>query len=465
MATSSRVLSLTIAAALFMENMDQSIIATSLPSIARDLGTDPVSLKLAFTTYLLSLTVFLPISGWLADRFGARRVFVTAVGVFTGASMLCGYANSLHWLVGARALQGLGGALMVPVGRIILLRAVPKAELVDALAWLTLPALAGPLIGPPIGGFITTYFDWRWVFWMNLPFGILGVLLALKLMPQAQDHEAGSLDVPGFLLSALGLSLSVFGLTVIGRGILPDLLVYSLIGIGLLLLVTYVIYARRTADPVLDLRLFNEQTFRVGVLGGSLYRLGVGAIPFLFPLMLQIAFGYDAFQSGLITCSSALGAMAMKLVAGPLIRRTGFRTLLVANGILSCVMMIMNGFVTVATPTGLLVSFLFGAAFTRSLQFTAMNAMSYADIHAPDMSKATALYTVVQQLSLALGVALAALVLETSQAVDGRTSLVTVDFSRAFIVVGVVALVSVAFFWRLSRDAGTSVSGRNVNGP
>ena len=266
--SSSRLIPLIIASALFMENMDSTVIATSLPAIARDLGTDAIVLKLAFTTYLLSLTVFIPISGWLADRYGSRHVFRVAIAVFTLGSLACGFATSLGGLVAARGLQGIGGAMMVPVGRIILLRTVPKAELVDALAWLTIPALIGPLVGPPVGGFITDTFGWRWVFWMNLPFGILALVLATVLMPDTRVDKVPKLDTLGFLLSGLGLSSFIFGLTVMGRDLLPGWTPTLLVLFGAVMTGLYVRHTRRTENPILDLSLLRIETFRTGVVGG-----------------------------------------------------------------------------------------------------------------------------------------------------------------------------------------------------
>jgi EmrB/QacA subfamily drug resistance transporter len=460
MTPGSRAISFTVGAALFMENMDASIIATSLPAIATDLGTDPVSLKLAFTTYLLSLTVFLPISGWLADRYGAKHVFRLAIVIFTVASVLCGFAASLEGLVAARALQGLGGALMVPVGRIILLRAVPKSELVDALALLALPALVGPLLGPPIGGFITTYFDWRWVFWMNVPPGLLGLALATWLMPETRIEGVPAFDGRGFLLAGIGLSFTVFGLTIAGRDLMRTGMVWVLVGLGVVALALYYRHARRVTAPVLDLNLFRIKTFSAGVIGGSFYRVGVGAFPFVMALMLQLGFGLTPFQSGVITCSSALGALIMKVGAATIIRRLGFRTLLIWNGLASCLLMAVNSIFTASTPALLISGILLVAAFLRSLQFTAMNAMSYADVEHDDMSRATSLYSVIQQLALAAGVSCAALVLDVSLWWRGSAVLATADFAVTFLVVAAVSAFSVLPFWHLQPGAGESVSGR-----
>ena len=460
--SSSRLIPLIIASALFMENMDSTVIATSLPAMARSLGTDPIVLKLAFTTYLLSLTVFIPVSGWMADRFGSRHVFRVAIAIFTIGSLACGMANSLGGLVAARALQGIGGAMMVPVGRIILLRTVPKAELVDALAWLTIPALIGPLVGPPVGGFITDTVGWRWVFWMNLPFGILAMILATVLMPDTHVDVVPKLDAVGFVLSGLGLSSFIFGLTVMGRGLLPGWTPSVLVLLGAVLVGFYIRHALSTENPILDLRLLRIETFRAGVVGGSLFRVGVGAVPFLLPLMFQIAYGMTALQSGLITFVAAAGAISMKLGAARMIRRFGFRQLLLVNGLMASASISIMGFLSASTPYLLAISLLFVGGFLRSLQFTALNAMSYSDVDHQQASYATSLYTVVQQLSLSMGVVLAAFVLEAAQWFRGEMKLMPMDFTIAFVVVAACSVSACVEYLTLSPAAGEAVSGKRV---
>lgn len=463
MPSSSRIIPLIIASALFMENMDGTVIATSLPAIAQDLGTDPIVLKLAFTTYLLSLTVFIPISGWCADRFGAKHVFRAAIAVFMLGSIACGASQSLGWLIGSRALQGLGGAMMVPVGRIIIVREIPKSQLVDALAWLTIPALMGPLVGPPIGGFITTYLDWRWIFWMNIPMGLLGIALATRLMPNTVADVVPPLDIKGFLLSALGLSSLVFGFTILGRDLIPGYALAALILMGIICITLYLRHARTAENPILDLKLLRIPAFRAGVVGGSYYRIGVGAIPFLLPLMFQLGFGLTAFQSGLLTCFAAAGAIAMKFSTSALLNRFGFRQLLIVNGIVSCLTIASYGLLSASTPFAVTAFLLLAGGFLRSLQFTAMNALSYADIDRDGASRATAFYTVAQQLSLSAGVAVAAFVLEAVQAWRGETAIVATDFSLAFFAVGGLAMVSVLQFFRLETGAGASVLSRSIS--
>ncbi|MFO1034837.1 MAG: DHA2 family efflux MFS transporter permease subunit [Hyphomicrobiales bacterium] len=460
MSSSKRILPLVIASALFMEHLDSTIIATSLPDMARDLGTSPVSLKLAFTTYLLGLTVFLPISGWLADRFGAKNIFRLAIVLFTAGSLACGSAQHLSWLVAARGLQGVGGAMMVPVGRIILLRSVKKSELLDAMAWLTIPALIGPVLGPPVGGYITTTYDWRWIFWINLPFGILAYGLSSWLMPNITAENLAPLDRKGFALTALGLTATVFGLTVAGRGLFTGPEVFALIAVGLMLIWAYVLHARRVANPILDLKLFEVETYRYSILGGSMFRLAIGATPFLLPLLLQVGFGYTAYQSGLITFASSLGAILMKFTVAPIVRRFGYRDLLVINGFLCCVLIFGKGFFTAQTPYVIMLSVIMAAGFLRSLQFSALNSLAYADIEPADISRANTLYTVLQQLCIAMGVALAAFILDARLWWTGRSDYVAGDFSFALMAVAVLSVFSVFPYLRMEPDAGASVSGR-----
>ena len=460
MLSQTRILSLVIASALFMEQMDSTIIATSLPDIARDLGTSPISLKLAFTTYLLGLTVFLPICGWAADRFGAKMVFRLAIVLFTVGSVACGFAHSLGWLVAARGLQGAGGALMVPVGRIILLRSVQKSELLDAIAWLTIPALIGPVLGPPIGGFITTAYDWRWIFWMNLPFGVISFALATWMMPNLKPENPPPLDGKGFILSGLGLTLSVFGMTVAGRGLFSNWHVMVMIIVGLLLLGAYVIHALKTPEPILDFRLFRIPSYRWSVAGGTVFRIAIGATPFLLPLLFQIGFGFTAFQTGMLTFASAIGALIMKFSVASIVRRFGFRDMLILNGLACCAVIASKSLFASTTPYALMFGVILIAGFLRSLQFSSLNALAYADVDNHDMARANALYTVLQQLSLAMGVSFAAFMLDLRLWWFGREDLVAGDFSFTLVVVAALSSLAVLFYMRLDKYAGANVSGK-----
>jgi EmrB/QacA subfamily drug resistance transporter len=457
---SSTVTALIIATALFMENMDGTVISTSLPAIALDLRQDPIVLKLALTSYLLTLAVFIPASGWIADRFGARTVFCSAIVIFTLGSILCGASTSLETLIAARVFQGLGGAMMVPVGRLVLLRSVEKSDLVNALAYLTIPALIGPVAGPPLGGFITTYFHWRWIFWINVPIGILGIGLALKFITNLREEAVSRFDFKGFFLSGLGLLGLISGASMIGRGMAAWWTVVAMIVIGLALLAAYVRHAGDNEDAILDLKLLRVPTFYAGVVGGFIFRSGIGALPFLLPLLLQLGFGLTPFQSGSLTFAAAAGALLMKFTASTALRWLGFRNALVACGVISGVFMASYSLFTPATPHWLIFLALLSGGFFRSLQFTALNALSYADIDPPRMSRATSFASVSQQMSGAVGVAMAAVFIQIIQISLGDQTLVSRDLSIAFVLVAIVSSLSVLIFAHLAPDAGAAVSGK-----
>ncbi|MHB8883891.1 MAG: MFS transporter [Methylovirgula sp.] len=450
---------LIVACAIFMETLDGTVISTSLPAIAADLHQDPITLKLALTSYLLSLAIFIPASGWAADRFGARTVFRIAILVFTFGSILCGLSSNLPEFIGARIVQGMGGAMMVPVGRLVLLRSVDRSEMVNALAYLMIPALLGPIAGPPLGGFVTTYLHWRWIFFINVPIGILGVTLVSLFIKNIRAEAVWPLDVKGFLLLGSGLAALVFGVTVIGRGLVGMAVIFGLIGSGALLLTAYALHARKAAFPILDLRLLAIPTFRASILGGALFRIGVGALPLLLPLMLQIGFGMNAFQSGSVTFVSSAGAMLMKATAMPILRRFGFRRVLVFDALLSASFFASYGFFTPATPILVMMGFLLVGGFVRSLEFTSINAIAYAEIESAAMSRATSFTAVAQQLSLSFGIAVGAFVIEMAQSARGGAYLAAADFRWAFVVVAVISASSVFWFLRLPHDAGGSLVG------
>jgi len=451
---------LIIATALFMENMDGTVISTSLPAIARDLHQDPIVLKLALTSYMLTLAVFIPASGWVADRFGARTVFCSAIVVFTLGSILCGASNTLSTLIAARVFQGLGGAMMVPVGRLVLLRSVEKSDLVNALAYLTVPALIGPVAGPPLGGFITTYFHWRWIFWINVPIGVLGVLLSLRFIANLREEEVTRFDFKGFVLSGLGLLGLISGLSLIGRGMAPYWEVAAMIVVSLTLLAAYVRHAGENEDAILDLRLLGIPTFFAGVVGGLIFRVGLGALPFLLPLLLQIGFGLTPFESGSLTFATAAGALLMKFSASTALRWMGFRTVLIVNGLISGAFMASYALFTPSTPHWLIFVALLSGGFFRSLVFTALNAISYADIDPPRMSRATSFASVSQQMSGAVGVAVAAVCIQLIQFTLDDQTLYARDLSIAFLLVAIISSLSTVIFVRLAPNAGAAVSGK-----
>ncbi len=460
---SSRILTpLIVACALFMENLDSTVIATSLPAIARDINEDPIALKLALTSYLLSLAVFIPVSGWAADRYGAKNVFRAALVIFMVGSIVCGFAVGLADFVLFRIIQGMGGAMMVPVGRLVVLRSVPKGEFVSALSWFTIPALIGPILGPPIGGFITTYAHWRWIFFINVPIGLLGIVLVTRYIGDIREENTPPLDRRGLLLLGIGLSGIVFGLAVTGQHLVPFGISAAITLTGLAFCVLYAVHARWREHPLLDLRLMRIPSFRASVIGGSIFRIGVGATPFLLPLLFQIGFGLTPFASGMLTFASAAGAMTMKFTAQPILRRYGFRTVLSVNAVLSAAFIAAYGFFTPATPHAFVIGLLLMGGFFRSLEFTSINAIAYADVPNPQMSQATSFVSAAQQVSLSIGVAAAALILESVRDARGGTVLTVADFTPAFLVVASISALSAVAFILLPRDAGAELSGRAV---
>ena len=394
-----RTTALIVACALFMQNLDSTVIATALPTMARAFGVPPVQMNVALTSYLLSLAVFIPASGWMADRFGARTVFRLAIAAFTLGSVLCGSAQSLPELVLFRVLQGIGGAMMVPVGRLLLLRNVPKSELVAAMAWLTTPALIGPVVGPPLGGFITTYFSWRLVFDINIPIGIAGIILVTAFVDDVREPAGTRFDWTGFAVSGIALSCLMFGFETAGRGLVSLPLSLAALAVGAAAALGYVVHALRHEAPLLDLTLLRYRTFLVAVAAGTLFRIGVGALPFLLPMMLQLAFARSPLQSGLVTLASSAGALVMKPVSIAALRRLGFRDTLVFNGLLSAALLGLCGAFRPDWPVAAITLVLLTGGFFRSLQFTAYNALAFDEIPRARMSAATSLYSTMARVS------------------------------------------------------------------
>lgn len=454
-----RGLALIVASALFMQNLDSAVLATALPSMARDLNEDPARLGAAITSYLVALTVFIPFSAWVADRFGAKRVFMLAILVFVCASLLCGRAQGLGELIAFRVLQGLGGAMMVPVGRLLLLRGVAKKDMLSAMAWLTMPALLGPVTGPPLGGVLTDLFSWRAVFWINVPIGLLGFVLVAWRIPHVPPARPGPPDLAGLALTGGALAAVMFGLETVGRHVVPAWMSWSALALGLVAGGFAVRHCRRVARPAVDLALFRIATFRDPAFAGSLFRTGAGAVPFLIPVMLQIGFGMSATESGFVSFATALGAFAMKPLVRPLLKRAGFRRVLAVNGVVAAAGVAALALLGPGWPPLAIFALLAAGGLARSLQFTALNTLAFADVPAERMSAATALYGTLQQLTPALGVVLATATLEVAQALAGRDALAPADFSLGFVVAAAVVVLSVPLHARLPADAGAEVSG------
>ncbi|HTJ88575.1 MAG TPA: MFS transporter, partial [Acidocella sp.] len=458
-----RLVAVIVATALFMQNLDSTIIATALPAMAHSFHADPLHMSVALTSYLISLSVFIPASGWVADHFGARQVFRAAILVFTLGSVLCGIAPDLLALVLARIVQGLGGAMMLPVGRLVLLRSVPRSQMIVAMSWVTMPALIGPILGPPLGGFIVTYLSWRWVFDINVPIGVLGAIAVSMFITDVREADRGGrLDFTGLILTGFAMAALMAGFETIGRHIVPAGWTLASLGAGLMALVLYVFYARHAENPILDLSLLRVPTFVSSVIGGSLFRIAVGALPFLLPLMLQLSFGESPLQSGLVTFAAAAGALTMKPAAQPLLRRFGFRNVLVVNGVLASGFIIACAAFQPSWPPLVLDAVLLVGGFFRSLQFTAYNTIAYGDIPRARMSAATSLYTTIQQLTLTLGIVVGAAVLEIASASSHHATASRADYALAFIVVGGISLLAVPFCARLQPNAGEELSGHHV---
>ncbi|WP_425285221.1 MFS transporter [Devosia insulae] len=456
-----RIIPLVLAVALFMENMDSTVIATSLPAIAADIGAEPISLKLALTAYFVALAIFIPLSGWMADRFGAKNIFRVAIVVFMAGSICCAFSDSLLTFVLSRFLQGVGGSMMTPVARLVLVRATPRNELVSAMAWLTIPALIGPITGPPLGGFLTTYLSWHWIFWINIPIGLIGLVLVTKYLHAADGRNERPVDVPGLILSAITFAGIMFGFSVISLPAIPTVAGYGSIVVGVIAGLLYLRHAKRAPFPILDPRMFRLPLFRNAIIGGSLFRIGIGAFPFLMPLMLQLTFGLTPFESGLTTFIAAIGAILSKFGAEKLYAAFGFPRTLMVTALLGCTFLAVNGFFTPAVPHWLLMGSLLFGGLTRSFFFTGVNALVFADVDEAHASQATAINAVSQQLSVAAGVAVAGGALEIASNLHGG-ELVLADFHIAWFVVAAVAICSAIPFMRLPPDAGSDVSGHKA---
>jgi len=457
--TKPKVVAMIVGSAIIMQQIDSTVITTALPQMAISLHADPVRLSLAVTAYLLSLAIFVPISGWAADRFGGRVVFRAAIALFTLGSILCGLSGNVVELTAARVLQGLGGAMMVPVGRLVLFRSLEKTALIATMAYLQVPAQLGPVLGPPIGGFITTYFSWRWIFLVNVPLGILGIVLVTLFFDNPKEETERPLDWIGFVLTGAAAFCFMYGIEAIGRGHGGLEEAISLLVIGFALGALSFWHLRRAKHPLLDLSVFRIPTFQAAIFGGSLFRAGAGTLVFLLPLLLQVVFGLSAFASGSITFATAAGSLSMKITARPIIRRFGFRNVILFNGLISAAGIAMCAFFNATMPEYTIFGLLLIVGFFQSLQYTATQAMTYADVQEPLMSTATSIASMTQQLSRGFGISAVAVLLHLSLTWRGATTLGTFDFKVAFAGAVLFALASLIYGWTLHPDAAAEVSG------
>jgi EmrB/QacA subfamily drug resistance transporter len=448
-----------IGGALVMQTLSATVIANALPTMARSFGEDPIRLSSAITIYILASAVFLPVSAWVADRFGAKRVFLIAIVAYAAACAFCGFATNLWEMLAARAFEGAAGAMMTPVGRLVLLRATPRHHLVRAMSVLTMPALLGPVIGPPIGGFIITYGSWRWIFFLNLPIAALGVVLVWKFIADVREEAVGPLDWTGFVLTGLGMGGVVWGFDNMGRGPLPPLAIGAMMAGGAAMMALYAWRAKRIANPILDLKLLAVQTFRAGTVGGAFMRMGMGATPFMMAMLLQVAFGLTALQAGLMTFASAAAALVMKTCAPPILARFGFKRTLIVNAVIVAASFMAYALFRPQTPHWFLYAVLLTGGFFRSLQFTSLNGIAFADVEHGRMSRASTLSTMAQQLSQSMGIGMAAMFLHLSMVAHHAQHLTADIIGPAYIAVGLVSLISVLFFLPLPVDAGEGLHG------
>jgi EmrB/QacA subfamily drug resistance transporter len=447
---------MTVAVAFMMEQIDTTVITTALPRIAESFHRSAISLNLAITAYLISLAIFIPVSGWVADRFGMRRTFVAALGVFTLGSLFCAAAPDFWTFIGMRVLQGLGGAMMTPVGRLILLRSFPKRELVRAMTYFTVPLVVGPTLGPILGGLITHYLGWRWIFLVNLPIGLIGMAAAWRFVREQRLTQPPRFDLPGFLLTGLAFVLLQIAIQCAGeRGgmLLAGLLFLAAAGVFLL----YMRYMRGRADPALDLRLLRIASFRTGVLSGGISRIGLNCVPFLLPLMLQLGFGYSPVHSGFVTFIGSLGTILIRPLVGRLLKRLGFGRLLAVNAGFAALGCAGFALIGIGTPDWVILAWGLVFGVGRGLQFTTLNTVNFVDMPPEKLSRSTSLSGVAQQLTMGLGVAVAAALLKIFGHLGTAVSVET--FHHVFLIMAVVTLFSIPGFLMLDPETGAATSG------
>jgi len=456
---------LLVAGAFFMEFLDGTVIATALPDMARSFGVQAVDLNIGISAYLITLAVLIPASGWIADRFGARKVFTLALAIFTLASVLCGLATSVDQFVAMRVLQGMGGALMVPVGRLAVLRTTPKHLLITAIATLTWPALVAPIIGPPLGGFITSYANWRWIFFINVPLGLIAIVLALRIIPDISEETRRPFDTPGFIATSVAMVSLVCAMEMMGAQQVNTTLTLALVATGVVTLMYALRHFRRARWPMIRLDALQVPTFRVTMYGGSLFRASISAVPFLLPLLFQVGFGMDAFHSGLLVLAVFVGNLTIKPATTPLLRGLGFKKLLLINGALNVLALLACAFLTPQTPVWVIMLVLYLGGVFRSIQFTAISTLAFADVPSPQMSYANTLFSTATQLAVGLGITLGAIGIRIGELCSemlGLEALPGISFRLAFVAIALVCLLGMFDTLRLVKDAGSAVSSKRA---
>jgi EmrB/QacA subfamily drug resistance transporter len=459
------LIALIVAVAFFMELLDGSVIATALPQMAQSFHENAVNLSIGMSAYLLTLAIFIPSSGWMADRFGSKTIFLSAIAIFTAASVLCGLSNSLWEFTAARIVQGIGGAMMVPVGRLVVLRGTDKRDLINMMQFISTPGLIAPVLGPPVGGFITTFSSWRWIFFLNIPLGLLGLVLVAVFMVNHKAEARRSFDTPGFILSGVGLGSLLFGLDQLGRPAFGPAITARLVGGGAVVCVLAYRHLRRARNPLIDLSLFRIPTFGLATLfAGTGFRIVIGATPLLWPLLFQVGFGMTAFASGSLIIACAAGDLTMKVFSTRILRRFGFRQTLIVNGIFVGLTMLACAAFSAATPVAAIAAVLFVAGLSRSVQFGAFNALTYVDVPPAQMSSASSLASTIQQMSFGIGIAFAALALHLAALWNGSSAqaFTVADFRIAFMATAALAICAALAFTRLDPHAGAIATGHRA---
>ena len=459
-----RYLPWVVATALFMEQLDSTIINTAVPAMAASLHVTPLSLKSVVASYILSLALCIPISGWMADRFGTRRVFSMAILIFTVSSVLCGLSLDVPMMIAARILQGMGAAMMVPVGRLTIVKAFPKEEFLRAMNFVIIPALIGPLLGPTVGGLIVHWLSWREIFFVNVPVGVVALYLVYRYMPDYYGDETHPLDIKGFILFGSGTALLSWILEIFGEHHANVSFVLILLCLSVALLSVYVWHARHRQYPLLRLSLFKIRTFRVAIMGGFITRLGVGGLPFLMPLLYQLGLGFPAWQSGLLMMPTAAAAMGMKFISEFVLKRYGYRKVLMFNTLMMGLAIASFATVTPQTSQIEIVLRSLALGFFNSLQFSSMNTLAYADIEAKDSSMASSIFSSLQQMSLSFGLACGTLVaIWYLNGLPQSDHVAVIDaLHHAFIVLGCVTVFSAILFRTLNPRDGENVSHARI---
>lgn len=457
------IICLIVGGTFFMENLDSTAITTAIPQMAKDFGVDPVTMSMGITAYVIMLAVFIPISGWIADRYGTRNVFSTAIAGFIGSSILCGFSSSLPMFVCARILQGIFGALMVPVGRLAVLNNTEKKDLVTTIAYLSWPGLAGPICGPFLGGFFTTFFTWHWIFFINVPLGIIAIILTHKYIPKTTHHNPRKLDWVGFILSAVGLFALMIGVELTSNLKVNINLSILLILAALVLIAISVWHSFRIKHPIINYSVMKIKTYKVTITSGSITKIVVNTAPYVLPLFFQLGFGMSAFHAGLLYMASMVGNLAMKPATIWITRRFNFKTVLIVNGILLSIAVFLQSFLQPATPYWLMIALLFFSGLTRSMQFSSMNTLAFADIDSENMSNANTLNSTLRQIALATGISIGAILLHFSAHYHGNGTFYKVeDFQLTLRIIALIGLLAIFDFFSIQKTDGLNVRNKKV---